>query len=167
MMREILEQTARCEGADVVGHDPVGAVQMMNRLLVETEPLLPPHEGPDRGSEANARAHAVAALADDLGAAAVVVSSESEGFGIPVVEAMARGAPVVAAAAGGVPEAADGAALLVPPGDDAALAAALRSLETEPARRDELVAQGLRRAGGCRFADAAARLYQVLAEAAA
>ena len=32
-----------------VGHDPLGAVQMMNRLLVETEPLLPAHEGPDRG----------------------------------------------------------------------------------------------------------------------
>ena len=42
-----------------VGHDPLGAVQMMNRLLVETEPLLPAHEGPDRGSEANALAHAV------------------------------------------------------------------------------------------------------------
>ena len=31
-----------------VGHDPAGAVRMMNRLLVETEPLLPAHEGPDR-----------------------------------------------------------------------------------------------------------------------
>ena len=39
-----------------VGHDPLGAVQMMNRLLVETEPLLPAHEGPDRASEANALA---------------------------------------------------------------------------------------------------------------
>ncbi len=44
-----------------VGHDPVGAVQMMSRLLVETEPLLPAHEGPDRAREANALAHAVAA----------------------------------------------------------------------------------------------------------
>jgi pyruvate kinase len=60
-----------------VGHDPLGAVQMMNRLLVETEPLLPAHEGPDRGSEANALAHAVAALADDLGAAAVVVPTRT------------------------------------------------------------------------------------------
>ena len=60
-----------------VGHDPLGAVQMMNRLLVETEPLLPAHEGPDRGSEANALAHAAAALADDLGAAAIVVPTRT------------------------------------------------------------------------------------------
>jgi glycosyltransferase involved in cell wall biosynthesis len=100
------------------------------------------------------------------GAAAMVVSSDSEGFGIPVIEAMARGVPVVATAAGGVPEAAGGAALLVSPGDDAALAAALRSVETDAAQRDALVTQGLARAGSCRFADTAARLYGVLFEAA-
>jgi pyruvate kinase len=60
-----------------VGHDPPGAVQMMSRLLIETEPLLPPHEGPDRAHEDNALAHAVAELADDLGAAAVVVPTRT------------------------------------------------------------------------------------------
>ena len=60
-----------------VGHDPTAAVQMMKRLLVETEPLLGPHEGPDRSQEANALAHAVADLADDLGAAAIIVPTRT------------------------------------------------------------------------------------------
>ena len=54
-----------------VGHDPAGVVQMMSRLLVETEPLLPAHQGRTAPVEANALAHAAAELADDLDAAAV------------------------------------------------------------------------------------------------
>ena len=60
-----------------VGHDPVGAVKMMIRLLVETEPLLPAHEGPSRAEAANALAHAAADLADDLDAAAVIVPTRT------------------------------------------------------------------------------------------
>ena len=60
-----------------VGHDPVGAVQMMVRLLVETEPLLQPHEGPPRAEPSNALAHAAAGLADDLDAAAIVVPTRT------------------------------------------------------------------------------------------
>jgi pyruvate kinase len=60
-----------------IGHDPPSAVRMMSRLLVETEPLLPAHHGPDRSEEADALAHAVAALADDLGAAAVIVPTRT------------------------------------------------------------------------------------------
>jgi glycosyltransferase involved in cell wall biosynthesis len=124
-------------------------------------------ERPPRGVRHVGYVPDAALLALYDGAAAMVVSSDSEGFGIPVIEAMARGVPVVATAAGGVPEAAGGAALLVPPGDDVALAEALRRLETDAAQRDALVAQGLARACGCRFAETAARLYRVLVEAAA
>jgi len=60
-----------------VGHDPVGAVQMMVRLLVETEPLLQPHQGPPRAEPSNALAHAAADLADDLDAAAIVVPTRT------------------------------------------------------------------------------------------
>jgi pyruvate kinase len=60
-----------------IGHDPVAAVQMMIRLLVETEPLLPPHEGPARFEEANALAYAAAKLAEDLGAAAILVPTRT------------------------------------------------------------------------------------------
>ncbi len=60
-----------------VGHDPAGAVRMMIRLLVETEPLLPERAGPDRQIEANALAHAAAELADDLDAAAIIVPTRT------------------------------------------------------------------------------------------
>jgi len=60
-----------------VGHDPVGVVAMMSRLLVETEPLLQPHEGPSRAHEANALACAAGTLADDLDAAAIVVPTRT------------------------------------------------------------------------------------------
>ena len=60
-----------------VGHDPVGAVNMMIRLLVETEPLLPLHEGPARSEMTNALAHAAADLADDLDAAAIIVPTST------------------------------------------------------------------------------------------
>ncbi|HVV17174.1 MAG TPA: pyruvate kinase [Polyangia bacterium] len=60
-----------------VGHDPAGAVNMMIRLLVETEPLLSPHEGPTRAEASNALAHAAAELADDLDAAAIVVPTRT------------------------------------------------------------------------------------------
>jgi pyruvate kinase len=60
-----------------VGHDPVGVVHMMGRLLAETEPLLQPHEGPPRSQPANALAAAAARLADDLDAAAIVVPTRT------------------------------------------------------------------------------------------
>jgi glycosyltransferase involved in cell wall biosynthesis len=52
--------------------------------------------------------------------------SRYEGFGLPVVEAMACGAPVITSNAASMPEVAGGAALLTPPGDVAALTEAMR-----------------------------------------
>jgi len=60
-----------------VGHDPVGVVHMMGRLLAETEPLLQPHDGPPRSLAGNALAYAAATLADDLDAAAIVVPTRT------------------------------------------------------------------------------------------
>jgi len=56
-----------------VGHDPSGAVRMMARLIVETEPLLAAdHQGPSRGGEGNALAYAAVKLAEDLDAVAII-----------------------------------------------------------------------------------------------
>ena len=62
------------------------------------------------------------------GATALVVPSRDEGFGLPLLEALACGAPVVASAAGNLPDLAGGAAVLVPPGDAGALGVALAKL---------------------------------------
>jgi glycosyltransferase involved in cell wall biosynthesis len=69
-----------------------------------------------------------------------------EGFGLPVLEAMACGVPVVCSDRSSLPEAAGDAALLVDPTDESAIAAALaRALDDDDLRR-EMVARGLRRA---------------------
>jgi glycosyltransferase involved in cell wall biosynthesis len=81
-------------------------------------------------------------------AAAVVVPSLGEGFGMVALEAMERGRAVVASAVGGLPEiVADGeTGVLVPPGDPDALAAALVELARDLPRSRELGAAGRRRA---------------------
>jgi glycosyltransferase involved in cell wall biosynthesis len=71
--------------------------------------------------------------------------SLNEGFGLPVLEAMARGAPVVAAAAGSLPEVAGDAALLVDPTSVEEIAAAIVRVLTDAPLRERLVDAGRRR----------------------
>jgi glycosyltransferase involved in cell wall biosynthesis len=59
------------------------------------------------------------------GAAAAVMPSRAEGFGLPVAEAMAAGTPMVASDVPAIAEVAGAAAILVPPGDPSALAAGI------------------------------------------
>ena len=68
-------------------------------------------------------------------AAAVVVPSVYEGFGLPALEAMACGVPVVAASAGALPEICAGAAILVEPTGPALAAGMLAALQSAPAAR--------------------------------
>ena len=73
--------------------------------------------------------------------------SLSEGFGMPVLEAMSRGTPVVASSTTSIPEVAGDAALLVDPTDDAAIAKALTSVLTDATVADDLRRRGYDRAG--------------------
>jgi glycosyltransferase involved in cell wall biosynthesis len=79
-------------------------------------------------------------------AACFCLPSFSEGFGLPVLEAMVRGVPVVCADAAALPEVAGDAALLFDPHDHRALAAALRRVIAEPALAADLAQRGRARA---------------------
>ncbi|HSN74689.1 MAG TPA: glycosyltransferase family 1 protein [Anaerolineae bacterium] len=72
--------------------------------------------------------------------------STCEGFGLPVLEAMASGAPVVTSTASSLPEVAGQAALLVDPHDTAGLAAAMIQILADRALHSRLRAAGLARA---------------------
>ncbi len=81
------------------------------------------------------------------GAAALVFPSLYEGFGLPVLEAMACGTPVVTSNVSSLPEVAGEAALLVDPRSPAAIASAVTSILDEPALARRLREEGLKRAG--------------------
>jgi len=92
------------------------------------------------------------------GAAALVMPSRYEGFGLPVLEAMASGTPVVAAPDAAMREVAGDAAVFVEPED---LADGVRQALAE---RESLVAAGLRRAALFSWDDAARRTLEVYRE---
>lgn len=84
------------------------------------------------------------------GAAAFLYPGIYEGFGLPIVEAMACGAPVVTSSTGAAPEIAGGAALIVDPFDPASIEAGLERI-AHPEEAARLRTLGLERARAFRW----------------
>jgi len=101
-------------------------------------------------------------------ARALLFPSLHEGFGFPILEAMAAGLPVLTADRGAMREVAGDAALLVDPDDTEAIAGALARLDRDEALRARLIARGRERArvwSWDRTADATAAVYAELVAA--
>jgi glycosyltransferase involved in cell wall biosynthesis len=99
------------------------------------------------------------------GADAFIYPTLYEGFGLPVVEAMACGVPVLTSSTSALQEIAGGYAYLVDPMDVDAIARGIVDLATDPARRREFADLGTRRARDFSWDRAAEETLRIYAEA--
>lgn len=95
-------------------------------------------------------------------AIALVFVSQAEGFGLPVLEAMACGTPVITSDRSSMPEVAADAALLCDPTDTRAITDAMARVISESGLRAELSERGIQRAAGFSWDRAAAATMDVL-----
>jgi len=100
------------------------------------------------------------------GAAAFAFPGKGEGFGIPILEAMACGAPVVAARAGASPATGGDSAAYVDPDDADAWAAAIEPLIADSTARAAIVERGRRRAAHFTWAETARQTVVAYRDAA-
>lgn len=98
-------------------------------------------------------------------ASMLVMPSFDEGFGLPVLEAMAAGVPVVASRRGSLPEVLGGAGLLVEPDDPEGMASAMARVLDDDDARARMRSAGLARSAAYSWDAAAGRLYEAYAAA--
>jgi glycosyltransferase involved in cell wall biosynthesis len=80
------------------------------------------------------------------GARGVLFPSLYEGFGLPVLEAMALGTPVITSNVAALPEVSAGAAVLVDPNDVDSITGAIRAFDHDDGLRQDLALKGRKRA---------------------
>lgn len=96
------------------------------------------------------------------GAATFVFPSLYEGFGLPLVEAMACGVPIVASDVSSTPEVVEDAALLVSPCSPKEFADAIAGITSNPQLRNTLIQKGLERAQHFRWDESAHEMLGLL-----
>jgi len=105
------------------------------------------------------------ALADWYSRAmALAFPSLDEGFGIPILEAMAAGVPVITSNRSALPEVAGGAAILINPESTDELAAAISQLATDEQLREGLKRKGLARVQQCCWEKVVSQTWDVYRE---
>ena len=134
---------------DVAGHG-IGSALIANRIYTETGVRYLGHVDE----------RTLSALYEAAGALAF--PSLYEGFGLPLLEAMAHGVPCVVGNAGALPELAGDAALLVDPEDVGAIEVALDHALTDTELRERLSAAGKERAAAFTWERTAALTRDVL-----
>lgn len=122
-------------------------------------------EGPAAG-RIDARGYVLPADRPALytGAAMLVLPSYMEGFGLPVLEAMALGVPVVVSTCGALPEVAGTAGLQVQPDDTIGLAEAMYRVLHEPGLAAAMREHGAEQARQFRWEESAATLVEAFAD---
>ncbi|MEZ9442631.1 glycosyltransferase family 4 protein [Vibrio sp. 10N.222.54.F12] len=94
-------------------------------------------------------------------AGAFIYPSLYEGFGLPVIEAMASGAPVITSNVGATAEVAANGALLVDPSSEVSISNAILELIRDPERKAKLVECGIKRASGFKWSHTVDQLLKI------
>ena len=95
-------------------------------------------------------------------AEAMIYPSLYEGFGLPLVEAMACGVPVICSNVSSLPEVAGNTALLFDPLDSPHLAEHMKRISSEESLRNEMIASGHERSKFFSWDKAAVQVYEIL-----
>jgi O-antigen biosynthesis alpha-1,2-mannosyltransferase len=136
---EAFEQVDRGWTLVLAGSTGFGAEEALQRI-----------EASSRKEDIRVLGYVSGAILEDLYQRASVLAFPSldEGFGMPVLDAMARGLPVLTSNISALPEVAGDAALLVDPADTTSMAEGLRRLTQDQPLRQRLAQQGLLRSAG-------------------
>ena len=139
------------------------------RLVLTGDPAAEIAECVDR-NHAAARVHFVGVVPEIAlpslyrGAEALIFPSLYEGFGLPVLEAMACGTPVVTANITAMPETAGDAALLVDPTSVEQIRAAIEQIVSDTSLRQRLLDKGVTQAAQFSWVSTAAKVRELFGE---
>jgi glycosyltransferase involved in cell wall biosynthesis len=129
------------------GHRPEYRMLLVRRLVGHDHKLQQVLRSPQARQQVRLLPYVTPVVLNALYNTARIVLHPSyyEGFGLPLIEAMATGTPIVTSNVSAMPEVVGPAALLVNPADERAIAEALVTLDRDEVLRQRLVAEGYKR----------------------